>query len=169
MRYILLTLLCFNFVCSLAQNCSLISGTKDKKTGEETFGGITNSKDFYSLLVHKKINRSEQHVSPEYTLSLTAASRVILSDSMLQTKATFDLLLLDSSTLRVTDVSLFNNPIGGCCSLGFQAKLQEEDVKRLAKSPIVTLTVDEIMLTTTFAPKKQKQQQTICECLLIKQ
>ncbi len=56
-----------------------------------------------------------------------------------------------------------------CCSLGFQAEIEEDQIKLLAKSPIVTLKVIEIMLTTSFAPKKQKQQQTICACLLTRQ
>jgi len=156
-------------IFSYGQNCSLLSGTKDKKTGTETIGGITSSKDFYSLLIHKKINHADKSIKSNYTISLNAASRVLLSDSILNTKGTFELLLLDSSTVTVKNVTYMNNPMGQCCSLGFQSEVEEDQIKLLANSPIVTLKVIEIMLTTSFAPKKQKQQQTICGCLLTRQ
>jgi hypothetical protein len=156
-------------VFSYGQNCSLISGTRDKKNGTETIGGITSSKDFYSLLIHKEINHADKSIVPKYTISLVAASRALFSDSILNTKGTFELFLLDNSNVTVKNVSYMNNPIGQCCSMGFQAEIEEDQIKLLAKSPIVTLKVNEIMLTTLFAPKKQKRQQIICDCLLNKQ
>jgi len=168
-QILLVIVLTLNAVFSYGQNCSLISGTKDKKTGTETIGGITSSKDFYSLLIHKRINHADKSIGSNYTISLNAASRVLLSDSVLSTKGTFEFLLLDNSTVIVKNVTYMNNPMGQCCSLGFQAEIEEDQIKLLAKSPIVTLKVIEIPLTTSFAPKKQKQQQTICDCLLSKQ
>ncbi len=169
-RHILLTtLFTLTSIFSSGQNCSLISGTKDKKTGTETIGGIISSKDFYSLLIHKKINQVDKSIRSSYTISLNAASKVLLSDSVLNTKGTFEFFLLDNSTVTVKNVTYMNNPIGYCCSLGFQAEVDEDQIKLLANNPIVTLKVNEIMLITSFAPKKQKQQQTICSCLLTKQ
>lgn len=166
---LLTTLLTLTSIFSSGQNCSLISGTKDKKTGTETIGGITSSKDFYSLLIHKKLNHVDKSIKSSYTISLNAASRVLLSDSVLNTKGTFEFLLLDNSTVTVKNVTYMNNPMGQCCSLGFQAEIEEDQIKLLANSPIVTLKVKEILLTTSFAPKKQKQQQIICGCLLSRQ
>lgn len=166
---LLTTLLTLTSIFSSGQNCSLISGTKDKKTGTETIGGITSSKDFYSLLIHKKLNHVDKSIKSSYTISLNAASRVLLSDSVLNTKGTFEFLLLDNSTVTVKNVTYMNNPMGQCCALGFQAEVEEDQIKLLANSPIVTLKVKEILLTTSFAPKKQKQQQIICGCLLSRQ
>ncbi len=168
MRNVLLTLLTFITTFSFGQNCSIISSTKDKKTGTVTIGGITSTEDFYSFLIHKKVNQSDQSIKSSYIISLNAASRVLLSDSLLSTKGTFEFHLLDNSTVTVQNVTYMNNPLGQCCSLGFQANMEEEQIKLLAKSPIVTLKVIEIMLTTSFSPKKQKQLQTICNCLLNK-
>jgi hypothetical protein len=151
---------------SYAQNCAFISRTKDKKSGMETIGGITSSKDFYSLLIHKKINAADKSTTPKYIISLNAASTVLLSDSVLKTGGTFELLLLNNTTVSVRNVKYMNNPLGQCCSLGFQAEIEEDQIKLLAGSPIVTLKVIGIMLTTSFAPKKQKQHQKICDCLL---
>ena len=167
MKYTLLIVV-LSTVFSYGQNCSLISGTRDKKNGTETLGGITNSKDFYSLLIRKTINYVDKSIGPEYTISLITASRVLLSDSVLTTKGTFDLLLSDSSSLTVKGVTYTNNPLGQCCSLGFHAVIEESQVKLLTNNPIVTLKVNEVGLTTSFAPKKQKQQVTICDCLLNK-
>lgn len=165
---IILTL-SLNIDLSYGQNCSLISGTKDKKNGTETAGGITNSKDFYSLLVRKTINYTDNSVPSIYTIDFVAASRVLLSDSLLNTKGTFELLLQDNSTLIIENVTYINNPLGQYRSLGFNSEVTEEQIKIIAQNPIVTFRVKEIELTTDFAPKRQKEQQTICNCLLNKQ
>jgi hypothetical protein len=165
---ILLVLIALPLAASIAQNCSLVSGTKDKKNGTETVGGITSSKDFYSLLIQKKINHTDTAIAPKYTVFLTAASKVLLSDSMLTTKGTFEFMLLDNSTMTINNVTYENSPFGFSAALGFYTIITEEQIKALAKAPIVTLKVNEVGLTTIFAPKKQKQLQTICDCLLYK-
>jgi hypothetical protein len=153
-------------ISTYGQNCSVISGTKDKKNGTESIGGITNSKDFYSLLIRKTLNRTDNSLRPIYTIDFVAASRILLTDSLLDTKGTYEFLLQDNSILTIGDVTYKNNPLGYCCALGFNAEVTEEQIRKIAQNPIVTLKVKEIKLTTDFAPKKQKEQQTICNCLL---
>src|SRR6187402_2075614 len=139
---ILLTLL-LTLISTLlnGQNCSLISGTKDKNAGTETVGGITNSKDFYSLLIQKTINMQDKSITPIYTFNLVAASKALLSDSLLNTKGTFELLLLDNTILSIDSVTYKNNPLGYCCSLGFSAEIDENKIKLLKGNPVVTLKV----------------------------
>lgn len=167
-RQILLLIALTSFQ-SFGQNCSSISATNNKKTGIETFGGVTNSKDFYSLLIHKQIHRADNTTSPIYSITLVAASRVLLSDSMLNTKGSFELLLLDSTTVIVKNVTYLKNALGHSSALGFQAEIEKDKIEHLAKSPIVMLKVPELPLATSFAPPKQKKQQTICNCLLTRQ
>ena len=105
-------------------------------------------------------------VSPKYLLFLYVASRVGFSDSILNTKGTFHLKLLDSSTLSVKGVSFMNRPLGNR-SVGFKVFVDEQVMQSLALNPIVTLAVDN-KLKTDFKLKKQKQQQKIFSCLLQK-
>jgi hypothetical protein len=151
---------------SKGQNCSVISATKDKKNGTETFSGMTHSKDFYTLLIRKKINHADKQAAAEYTILFVAASKVLLADSMLNTKGTIELTLLDNSIMKISKVTYTNNPIGQCCALGFHTIIEEDQIKILANNPIVTFKINEVQLTTSFAPKKQKQIQAICACLL---
>ena len=85
---ILLTITALN---SFAQGCGLVSGRKDKKTGIETKGGVVNSKDFYSLLIQKRLDSND---SLNYDLFLNPASRIMLPDSLLIQKALLNYFLL---------------------------------------------------------------------------
>jgi hypothetical protein len=59
--------------------------------------------------------------------------------------------------------------LGFCCALGFMANnIYEEIILILSTNPIETITVKGI-LSTSFSPKKQKEQQRIFSCLLNKQ
>ena len=150
---------------SIGQNCFCISGTTDKKTGIETVSGITNSKDFYSLMIQKEIHSNDTTIKPKYILYLNAASRVLLTDSMLKTKGTMTLKLLDNSTVTYENVSYFNNPLFVCCSIGFQVYITEEQLKTMVSNPIVSITVLN-SLTTSFNGRRQKEQMKIINCLL---
>lgn len=164
---ILLTVVTVTFLSSVTvgQNCSAISGTKDKKKGYEAYGGVTNTKDHYSLLI-QKINYTDSIITAPYLFFLNAATRVLFNDSILNTFGTFELKLTDGSTIEIDSVRFQNNPLGFCCTLGFQANsITEEIIIRLSQTPIETIKVKGI-LTTSFSPKKQKEQQTIFTCLL---
>ena len=166
-RYTIGVFLCLEIMSFSAygQKCTGISGAKDKKKGTITYSGITNSKDFYSLMISKVVSSSDTIGYPKYILTLHAATKVLLSDSLLKTKGTFDLKLLDNSNLTIDSVTFLNNPLGYCCSLGFQCEVDEEVIKIISRNPIVTITVKDI-LSSSFVPKKQEEQQTICTCLL---
>jgi hypothetical protein len=154
----------FYYFDSIGQNCHCISGTKDKNKGTETLGGLTSSADFYSLLFQKEINRKDTTVKPRYNLFLNVASRVLLSDSMLKTRGVMEVRLLDNSIMKYDSVSFHNNPLGFCCTIGFNVSLTEEEFKMIGTNPIVTLTVLDVK--TSFADKKQKEQQKIINCLI---
>ncbi|HEY0039962.1 MAG TPA: hypothetical protein VGB71_04815 [Flavisolibacter sp.] len=161
--YILLLFLAIAFsLASSAQKCP--SGKKDKKAGIETFTHIFTSKEYYSLLVQKKVNFLDTAASPTYWLLLTAASRVHFTDSMLATKGTIELHLANGTTLVVNEVTYMNAPLGNS-SLGFSANLSVETIRQLAASPIETLSVKNV-LSTSFATKKQNEQPDIFACLL---
>ncbi len=153
-----MTLITFN---SFGQGCGLVSGTKDKKTGIETTGGIVNSKDFYSLLIQKKLDPND---SLNYFLFLHAASRVILSDSLINSKGTFELFLLNGEKIEIENAECQNEPLGLGASIGFTVKTTEEIMQKLIENPIQKIKVFGI-LETEFAPNKQKQQQKILICL----
>jgi hypothetical protein len=149
------------------QSCSSISGKKDKQRGVETVSGITTSKDFYSLMIQKEMNYADTSILPKYLLFLNAASRVQFSDSVLNTTGTFQLRLLDGSFMELEGVSFTNNPLGFCCTLGFKVYVNEDVMQALALNPIISLGVSD-MLSTNFEPKKQKEQQKIYTCLLLR-
>jgi hypothetical protein len=159
---LLLTVLHFD---STGQSCSCISGGKDKKTGVETYSGITNSEHYYSLMISREVRHVDTTTLPKFILFLNAASRFVLSDSMLKTVGTIELQLLDNTTVICDSVIFFNNPLGFCCTIGFKTYLKEEQIRLIAANPIVTLTVID-MLKTSFSNRRQKEQQKIINCLL---
>lgn len=151
-----------------AQNCNIVSGKRDRDKGVETFTGLVTSRDFYTLMAQKEVTYTDKTVAPRYSLYLHAASKAVLPDSLLHNTGTFTLTLLDKSTLTLKDVTYQNNPMGPCCSLGFKAPVSEETIFALALNPIVSLSVNELSLSTSFVPLKQKNQQDLFSCLLLK-
>jgi len=166
-RIVILIILISVTIQTWGQNCSCISGTKDKKMGIETIGGVTNTNDYYSLLVQKIMNIKDTAITPLYRLFLNAASKVLLSDSILNTLGTIELKLEDNSRIILKSVKYQNNPLGVCCTLGFWVYVPEETIRILSINPIVTITVNDI-LSTSFTDKRQKEQIKIYNCLLNK-
>jgi hypothetical protein len=152
---------------SYGQNCSCISGTKNKKDDTETIGGLTSSKDHYSLLFQKKISRKGSLQTVEYKLLLCVASKVLFADSMLKSQGTIMLTHADSSKTILNNVTYYNNPMNLGLALGFSVVMTETQVKKIEQSSVASLTVIDI-LTTSFADKKQRQLQKIAGCLLQK-
>jgi hypothetical protein len=168
LKLFLVLLVTIQFNLLYGQNCSLVRKTRVKNKETETVGASVHSKDFYTLLLEKTIDKNDKTKPPIYSLEFVAASRALLTDSLLNTKGTVELVLLDSSVITVDNVTFRNNPLGYCCALGFHAVIEEAKVRAIQQSPIVTLKIMEINLTTTFTEKKGKVLQTISGCLLIK-
>ncbi len=163
MRQILVfTILTLLSIKSFGQGCGLVSGTKDKKTGIETKGGVVNSKDFYSLLIQKKLDHND---SLNYRLFLNAASRIMLSDSLINSKGTFELYLTNGDKIVIENAKCENDPLGFGASIGFTVMTTEETLVQIIESPIQKIKVFDI-LETEFASRKQKQQQKIMTCLI---
>jgi len=154
----ILTLLSINL---FGQGCGLVSGTKDKKTGIETKSGVVSSKDFYSLLIQKKLDPND---SLNYRLFLHAASRVILSDSLINSKGTFELYLTNGERIVIENAECENDPLGFGASIGFTVMTTEETLMQIIESPIQKVKVFG-MLETEFSRGKQKQQKKILTCL----
>jgi hypothetical protein len=157
-----ITILTLLSISSFGQGCGLVSGTKDKKTGIETKGGVVNSKDFYSLLIQKRLDPND---SLNYRLFLNAASRVMLSDSLLNSKGPFELFLTNGERVVIENAECENDPLGFGASIGFTVMTTEETLKQIIESPIQKIKVFGI-LETEFASRKQKQQQKILTCLI---
>jgi hypothetical protein len=164
-RVTIVLFLLFISVFSNGQRCSCISGTKNKDKGLETVGGVTNTTDYYSLLVQKIMNYKDTTVLAKYRLFFNAASRVVFSESTLKTLGTMYLNLTDNTTIVLDSVDYQNNVLGYCCTLGFWVSISEENIKKLSENPIVTILVKDI-LSSSFNPKRQKEQQKIYKCLL---
>ena len=156
---------CFIAATSISQNCLCISGTKDKKNGIETVGGITGSRDFYSLNIQKKTHYEDLSLEPEYYLFLHAASTFMFSDNMLNTKGKIELLLKDNSKLILENVRCLNDPLHIGVCIAFDVAVTKEQMETIAKNPIVVFSAFDI-LTTSFSERKQKRQQKIVNCLL---
>ncbi len=164
-RAIKVMFLLFISIYSYGQGCSCISGTKDKEKGIETVGGLTNTSDYYSLLIQKVLNYKDTTVLAKYRLFLNAASRFLFSDSTLKALGIIELKLTDNTTIVLDSVEYKNNPLGICCTLGFWVYISEENIKILSENPIVSITVKDV-LSSSFMPKRQIEQQKIYKCLL---
>ncbi len=147
-----------------AQNCSCVSSIKDKNTGKVTSTGITSSSDFYSLLISKENTLKELDFDMKYNLLLNAASKIVLSDSLVNTKGIIELLLKDNSKLILENAKCFNNPMPFGFCIAFSVTVTQEQLELIAKNPIVTFSAFNI-LRTSFNEKRQKEQQKIINCL----
>ena len=148
-----------------AQNCSCISKSKNKKQGTESLGGMVSSKDFFTLLINKTIATKDGTNDLQYSLLLHAASRVILSDSMINATGQFELTLTDGSTVKWDGAHSYNDPLGFGNSIGFSIHLSKAQIEVVSKTPIVSMTIFGI-LTTEFSKANQKEQIRIVNCLL---
>ena len=157
----------FTFITSVSfgQGCGLVSSTKNKETGVKSIGGIVNSKDFYSLLINKRIDPNNLDDTLNYSLFLHAASKVLLSDSLLKTKGIFELILTNGKVIHLHNAECLNDPLGLVNSIGFIVKLTENQISETLINPIIIVKVFGI-LETKFSPRKQKQQQKIVNCLI---
>jgi len=166
MRYLITGLFIFIFAFqSYGQECGLVSKTKNKKTGIESRGGIISSKDYYSLLINKQYDPTNANDSLNYIVSLCAASKVKLADSLLQTKGKFELQLTNGKQIIWENATCFNDPAGLESAIGFQIKITERQIREILNQPILKIKVFGI-LETEFAPNKQKQQKKIVDCLI---
>jgi hypothetical protein len=166
MRYLIIGLFIFAITFpSFGQDCGLVSKTKDKKTGIESRGGVINSKDFYSLLINKQYNPEKPNDTLNYIISLVAASRVELTDSLTHAIGKFELQLTNGKLITWENATCFNDPAGLEGAIGFQIKITERQIREILNQPILKIKVFGI-LETEFAPNKQKQQQKIVACLI---
>ena len=96
---------------------------------------------------------------------MNVASRVVLSDSIVNSKGQVELLLKDNSKLLLENAKCFNNqmPFGFC--IAFTVDITEEELKIISENPIATFNAFGI-LSTSFKGRKQKEQQKIINCLL---
>ena len=164
-KFLFTILFCSITATLTAQNCRGISISRDKNNGTETKSGITNSSDFYSLLIFKETNNADLSLEPKFSFLLNAASRVVLSDSIVNTEGVIELLLKDNSTLFIENAKCFNNPMPFGFTIAFSAIVTKEQLEIISRNPIVTFSAFNI-LTTSFKEKKQKEQQKIIDCLL---
>jgi len=161
---IVIIFLAFFTFHSNGQGCGLVSGTKDKKTGIGTEGGIVNSKDFYSLLIQKRIDPNTPNDTLNYLFFLNAASRVMLSDSLLNSTGIFELFLINGHKIVIPNAKCENDPLGFGASIGFTVRTSESNIEKIIENPIQKIKVFGI-LETEFSTRKQKQQVKILTCL----
>jgi len=150
---------------SKAQNCSGVTLKKDKSTGIITSSGLLTSKEFYNLLIQKKIKPSDSSFIPEYSFYIIAASRVIFADSSLKKHPVMELKLMNDSVMNLIDVTLVNNPMGdGFSTIGFNASITAAELRVLKANPAKQ--VYSAGLSVTFSDKACKKQKDIASCLL---
>ncbi len=153
---------------SYGQNCFCISGTTDKEKGIETVSGVTNTKDYYSLLVQKIINLRDTTESDKYRMLYNVASKDQFSDNMLTTLGTVELKLTNGSTIVIDSVEYQNSPLGFGPTLGFWFYIPEETIRTLANYPIESISVKDVLIPSYFTKKRKKEQTKIFKCLLLR-
>ena len=149
-------------ICSLLLGCGPVSKTIDTETGIITKGGVVSSKDHYSLLIQKRVDPNK---TIDYFLFLNAASKIILSDSLLNSKGTFELFMINGQKIIIENAECKNNPLGFGTSIGFTVITTEAVIKPLITYPIQKIKVFGI-LETEFSASAQKEQQEIMNILI---
>jgi hypothetical protein len=153
---------------SYGQNCFCISGTKDKEKGIETVGGVTNTKDYYSLLIQKIMNYRDTTESYTYRMLYNVASKDQFTEDMLKTLGTVELKLTNESTIVIDSVEYQNSPLGFGPTLGFWFYVSEETIKTLSNYPIESISVKDVLRPSHFTKKRKKEQTKIFKCLLLR-
>ena len=167
MRKNLMTItLVFLSITMTGQNCFCISGTKNKKTGIETVGGVTNTRNYFSLLVQKIMDGNDKTKTYEYRFLYHVPSDFLLTDSMLNTYGTIELMLIDKTPIIIDSVEYQNNPLGFGPTVGFWFYVSEETINTLSSNPIEYISVINILAPSSFTRKRQKEQMRIYSCLL---
>ncbi len=153
---------------SFGQRCFCISSTKDKEKGIEIAGGVTNTKDYYALLIQKIIYYKDTTKPCKYRMLYNVASKYQFSDSMLNTFGTVELKLTNDSTILIDSVKFQNSPLGFGPTLGFWFYIPEETIKTLSNYPIEYISVKNIVPPSYFTKKRKKEQIRIFKCLLLR-
>jgi len=151
------------------QNCFGISGTKDKEKGTETLGGVTNTRDYYSLLIQKIINYRDTTEPHKYRMFYNVASKHQFTDNMLNTLGTIELKLTNDSIIVIDSVEYQNSPLGFGPTLGFMFYVSEEIIKTLANYPIESISAKDVLKPSYFTKMRKKEQTKIFKCLLLRQ
>ena len=148
--------------CVYGQDCRLVDSVRGESTGIEIKGGMIFSKDFYTLMIRKHVVSTD---SVYYTLLLHAASKAILSDSLLQSTGEF-VLFFSNDIVKIPNAGCFNDHLVGIGNIiGFHVETTEAVIRKICEKSIVKVNVFGI-LETEFSSRKQKQQQKIANCLL---
>ena len=151
------------------QNCHCISGgIRDKEKGIETVGGVTNTRDYYGLLIQKIMNYKDTTEPYKYRILYNVASRDQFSNSMLNTLGTVELRLTNDSLITIDSVKYQNNPLGFGPTLGFWFYLSEKDIKTLSNYPMESISVKNVLTPSYFTKKRKKEQTKIFKCLLLR-
>jgi len=153
---------------SYGQNCFCISGTKDKEKGIETVGGVTNTKDYYSLLIQKIMYYRDTTESNKYRMLYNVASKVQFSDSLLNTLGTVELKLINGLTIIIDSVKYQNSLLGFGPTLGFWFNVSEETIRTLSNNPIESISIKDLLAPSHFTKKRIKEQTKIFKCLLLR-
>lgn len=141
MRYFLLALLVLSLLNPAlhAQDCSKVNSKKGKYENTVIYSGLTRSNESYSVLLKKELDRSAGRETATYHLFFNVASREVFTDIKLQQRDSIQFILEDRSTVTFGDVKPSNNPMGFCCSLGFDVDLTEEQWGRVAGTTITEI------------------------------
>lgn len=154
---------------SYGQNCFCISGTKDKEIGIETVGAVTNTRDYYSLLIQKIMNYRDSTVSHKYRMLYDVASKDQFTEDMLYTLGIVELKLTNESTIVIDSVKYQNSPLGFGPTLGFWFYVSEATIRTLSNYPIESISVKDVLIPSHFTKKKIKEQVKIFKCLLLRE
>jgi len=157
----------FYFIAAtaVAQYCSCITSIKDENEETETKSGTTKSNDAYSLLFQKEKQYSNLSKAPVFYISLTAASRSLLSSTLTNNKVKIELQLKDKSKIVLEKAKSIYNPVAMGFSVTFGTLITKEQLESILLNPIVSFNVLGV-LKTTFKDKSQREQQIIVNCLL---
>ena len=146
----------------IGQNCSIVKGSKNKKTGKFTKEAVIESEHHMSLFVQKEYN---SHDSLPYFLFLNVNTSRFLLDSILDSEGKFTITLTNYDEIIIPGVTSKNNPLGFGASIGFSAHVSEENMKKMAEYGIVNFNAREL-LATQFDVRRQNRFKKIMVCLI---
>lgn len=165
-RSLIILLMCVWYASAYSQNCNGVSRTRIKNDTIDVYGGIVNSVDFYSLMIEKHVYKQAKKGYPKYELTMVAAAKAMLPDSLVEMTGNFTVKLGDGSEVTWEGATCFNDPLKNGLAIGFKIMLNEDQMKLIAAHGIAELGVYDNLIRTSFRQGKRKAQQKIADCLV---
>ncbi|MEM8567431.1 MAG: hypothetical protein AAGF85_13300 [Bacteroidota bacterium] len=158
-------IICFSANC---QDCSLVERTSKRSAEVKSRGASFETRSFEFFMIQRHSDPNAPNDSTNFSVMLMKGTTLELTDSVTNSRGSFKFQLANGTELVIDGATADN--LGDVTlyvpnTILFEAKATEKQFRTLGSSLIVRMEAFGI-LESDFKPKKQKQIQTVVQCLV---